>query len=83
MAQLHISLDFSCKVPWVLLYDRLFVPILAAGLAAKAEIGGFGLLNLIDLPGWLEIVFAIIVLDLLIYLQHLAVQQYLTLKHVA
>ena len=52
---------------------RLFVPILAAGLAAKAEIGGFGLLNLVDLPGWLEIIFAIIILDLLIYLQHLAV----------
>ena len=52
---------------------RLFVPILATGLAARAEVNGMGLFNMIDLPVWLEIVIAVIVLDFLIYLQHLVV----------
>ena len=52
---------------------RLFVPVLAAGFAARAELNGWGLLNMIDLPGWIEIIIAVIVLDLLIYLQHLLV----------
>ena len=52
---------------------RLFVLVLAAGFAARAELNGWGLLNMIDLPGWIEIIIAVIVLDLLIYLQHLLV----------
>lgn len=52
---------------------RLFVPVLAAGMAAKAEVNGWGLFNMIELPGWLEIILAVIVLDFLIYLQHLLV----------
>jgi len=52
---------------------RLFVPILATGMAAQATVNGWGLLNMIDLPVWLEIILAVIVLDLLIYLQHLLV----------
>jgi sterol desaturase/sphingolipid hydroxylase (fatty acid hydroxylase superfamily) len=52
---------------------RLFVPVLAAGFAARAEVNGWGLLNMVDLPGWFEIIIAVIVLDLLIYLQHLFV----------
>ena len=52
---------------------RLFVPVLAVGLAAKAEVNGWGLFNLVDLPVWLEILLAVVVLDFLIYLQHLVV----------
>lgn len=49
---------------------RLLVPILAVGLARHAEQSGWGIFNLVALPVWLEIVLAVIVLDALIYFQH-------------
>lgn len=49
---------------------RLTFPILAVGLALTAEAGGWGLLNALDLPFWLAVVIAVVVLDLVIYLQH-------------
>jgi sterol desaturase/sphingolipid hydroxylase (fatty acid hydroxylase superfamily) len=52
---------------------RLFVPVLATGMAAQADANGWGLFNIVDLPVWLEIILAVIVLDFLIYLQHLVV----------
>lgn len=51
---------------------RLAFPVLAVGVAVIAQERGWGLLNLIDLPGWLEFVLALVVLDLAIYLQHVA-----------
>jgi len=49
---------------------RLTFPILAVGLAAIAEDGGWGLFNNIDAPAWVAIVVSMLLLDLAIYLQH-------------
>jgi len=49
---------------------RLVFPILAMGLALLAQERGWGLLNNVRLPYWLEVVVGVIVLDLVIYLQH-------------
>lgn len=49
---------------------RLSFPILAVGLAAIAQDRGWGLFNIIEMPGWVAILVSIIVLDLVIYLQH-------------
>jgi sterol desaturase/sphingolipid hydroxylase (fatty acid hydroxylase superfamily) len=49
---------------------RLLLPVTAVALAAKAADAGWGLLNATALPAWLEILIAVIVLDFVIYLQH-------------
>lgn len=49
---------------------RLVFPIVAVGVAAHAVTQGWGLLNLIALPQWLSIIAAIIILDMMIYWQH-------------
>ena len=49
---------------------RLTFPILAVGLALMAEAGGWGLFNALDLPLWLAALLSILVLDLVIYFQH-------------
>ncbi len=49
---------------------RLAFPLLAVGLAQIAQARGWGLLNVIELPGWLAFVLSVLVLDLAIYLQH-------------
>ena len=49
---------------------RLAFPTAAVGLALLAEARGWGLLNLIELPFWLSLVIAVVVLDGVIYLQH-------------
>ena len=49
---------------------RLLIPTAAVGVALLGEARGWGLLNALDLPGWLAFVIALIVLDLAIYLQH-------------
>ncbi|MEO1033994.1 MAG: sterol desaturase family protein [Pseudomonadota bacterium] len=51
---------------------RLVLPIVAVGMAAFAAERGWGLLNLVAWPAWLEIVLAVVVLDMLIYWQHVA-----------
>lgn len=52
------------------LLARLLIPITAVGAAVLAESRGGGLLHLVNWPHWLEIVLAILALDLAIYLQH-------------
>ena len=47
------------------------LPLLAAGAALDAGARGWGLFNMIALPGWLEIALAMLVLDLAIWVQHL------------
>ena len=48
------------------------IPLIAAGVAASyANRLGFGLFNLIDLPFWAEVIAAMILLDMAIWLQHL------------
>jgi sterol desaturase/sphingolipid hydroxylase (fatty acid hydroxylase superfamily) len=49
---------------------RLTVPILAVGLALMAEERGWGLFNALNVPLWLAVLLAILLLDLAIYLQH-------------
>lgn len=50
---------------------RLLLPAGAAGAALWASAQGWGLLNLLELPYWTTILIAVILLDLVIYLQHL------------
>ena len=49
---------------------RLATPLSAVAMAALAAQRGWGLLNWIAWPAWLEIVLGVIALDLAIYLQH-------------
>lgn len=51
---------------------RLSFPIAAVGLAVLGAQQGWGLFNLVALPGWLAVVLSLIILDLAIYLQHIA-----------
>jgi len=49
---------------------RLLFPAAAVGLAWSARESGWGLFNLVDLPYWIEVFAAVLLLDLAIYLQH-------------
>ncbi len=49
----------------------LALPLLAVGAAADAARQGWGLFNLTGLPGWVEALLAILILDLAIWAQHL------------
>ena len=49
---------------------RGFVPLAPAALALLAGDRGWGALNQAELPFWLEVAISVIVLDLVIYLQH-------------
>lgn len=49
---------------------RLLFPILAVGAATWAEQKGWGLFNVVALPGWLEVAAAAALLDLVVYWQH-------------
>ncbi len=51
---------------------RLVFPVAALGVAALAQERGWGLLNALALPAWLKVVAAVLLLDLLIYGQHVA-----------
>ncbi|MEW6666345.1 MAG: sterol desaturase family protein [Thermodesulfobacteriota bacterium] len=49
---------------------RLVFPVLPVGMALMAQEGHWGLLNNVDLPYWLKVVVAVVILDFSIYLQH-------------
>lgn len=51
---------------------RLVMPILAVGMADYAAARGWGLLAFVDFPMWMEIIIAFVILDMLIYVQHVA-----------
>lgn len=51
---------------------RLATPLLAVGVAYWSAEHGIGLLNIMILPVWLELLLAVIVLDLAVYAQHVA-----------
>lgn len=51
---------------------RLLFPFIAVGAAFWASANGWGLLNLIPLPTWLAVVLSVIILDMMIYWQHVA-----------
>lgn len=50
---------------------KVAIPILAVAMASIVADKGWGLLNQVSLPLWLEVVLAIVVLDMAIYFQHL------------
>ena len=50
---------------------RILFPAAAVGIAYTAAESGWGLLNRVDLPYWLEVLVAVLLLDLAIYLQHM------------
>jgi sterol desaturase/sphingolipid hydroxylase (fatty acid hydroxylase superfamily) len=50
---------------------RLVFPIIGIHVAFAAQEKGFGLLNVIDMPEWMALIIGILVLDLVVYLQHL------------
>ena len=54
----------------VRLMGMLAVPLIAVATAVYAETQGVGLFNVVALPVWLEIVLALVVLDLAIWFQH-------------
>ncbi|MGH8453579.1 MAG: sterol desaturase family protein [Nevskiales bacterium] len=49
---------------------RLALPVLAVGWALEMEARGWGMFNRLIWPGWLELVLAVLLLDLAIYWQH-------------
>ncbi len=49
---------------------RLVFPVAAVGTAFLAAENGWGVLNLVSLPGWLAVIVSVLVLDAAIYFQH-------------
>ncbi len=49
---------------------RLLLPAAAVGTALVAEARGWGLFHVVELPAWLEIALAVVLLDLIVYGQH-------------
>jgi sterol desaturase/sphingolipid hydroxylase (fatty acid hydroxylase superfamily) len=54
---------------------RLLFPAAAVGIAYAASNAGWGLFNLVNLPFWLEVTAAVLLLDFSIYLQHQLMHQ--------
>lgn len=52
------------------LIGQMAGPLVAVGMAALASGQGFGVFNLVTLPVWIEVVLAIVLLDLAIWFQH-------------
>ena len=50
---------------------KIVFPVAAIEFAASVHGGGLGLMGLFSLPGWIEFLVAIVILDLAIYLQHI------------
>lgn len=49
---------------------RLLLPVLPLGMAVMTGHNGWGILNAPHLPLWAKVLIAVVVLDLVIYLQH-------------
>jgi sterol desaturase/sphingolipid hydroxylase (fatty acid hydroxylase superfamily) len=49
---------------------RALLPVLAINVAFIARENGWGLFNNIAIPGWLAVVISVLLLDMIIYLQH-------------
>jgi sterol desaturase/sphingolipid hydroxylase (fatty acid hydroxylase superfamily) len=50
---------------------RLLFPVLPVALAQVAEVRGWGLFNVFQMAPWLRILLSFVILDFIIYLQHL------------
>jgi len=49
---------------------RFLLPVLPVGMALLCRERGWGVLNILMLPDWMEIVLAVVAFDFVIYLQH-------------
>jgi sterol desaturase/sphingolipid hydroxylase (fatty acid hydroxylase superfamily) len=49
----------------------IVMPVMAVGAAADAHAHGWGLLAMVDWPNWVEVVIAMLILDFVIWAQHL------------
>jgi sterol desaturase/sphingolipid hydroxylase (fatty acid hydroxylase superfamily) len=49
---------------------RMLFPITAVAVATMGQVRGWGMLNQFDWPTWTKVLMAVILLDLVIYLQH-------------
>ena len=49
----------------------LALPLLAVGAALDAQVQGWGLMNLVNLPLWLAAILTVLIFDLAIWAQHL------------
>ena len=49
---------------------RLVFPLAAVGMAAEAQLLGWGLFNVVEVPVWLAVIGSVVLLDAAIYLQH-------------
>ncbi|PIQ97381.1 MAG: sterol desaturase [Nitrospinae bacterium CG11_big_fil_rev_8_21_14_0_20_56_8] len=56
-----------------ILVVRVFFGAAAVGAARLAEVGGWGVLNLVQLPSWIEFLIPVVFLDFMIYVQHVVV----------
>lgn len=61
-----------CLVVIDTLVIRLLFPVIAVGVAIWTMQQGWGLFNWLDLPNWLSLILAVILLDMMIYWQHVA-----------
>ncbi len=52
---------------------RLLLPVAAVGVAGLAQQRGWGLFNLVQVPEWAAIIGSVVILDLVIWLQHVMV----------
>ncbi len=52
---------------------RLLFPLAAVGVAVSAQENGWGLFNLTEVPTWLAISASVVIMDFVIYLQHVMV----------
>ena len=52
---------------------RLIFPAAAVGMAAFASTQGWGIFNYFELPFWLVVIISVMVMDFIIYLQHVMV----------
>lgn len=49
---------------------RLLLPVMAINVVLMAQDNGWGLFNNIGWPGWLSVIISVLLLDMIIYLQH-------------
>ncbi len=74
------KLEYSIFVRWLnnlgislinIIIVRVILPVTLLFVATSAESSGIGLLNIVELPFILSIIFAVLLMDLAIYLQHI------------